>query len=90
MCKFEETEIPSGNGVVVFNPEYGDRMGEISALEKTYKEMGDYLKRKCNGYFGYIFTGNLDLAKKVGLRTKRRMPFFNGKIECRLLEYEMY
>jgi putative N6-adenine-specific DNA methylase len=30
------------------------------------------------------------LAKKVGLRTKRRIPFFNGGIECRLLEYELY
>lgn len=90
VCKFEETEIPSGGGVVVFNPEYGERMGEISALEKTYKEIGDFMKQKCNGYFGYIFTGNLDLAKKVGLRTKRRMPFYNGKIECRLLEYELY
>jgi len=42
------------------------------------------------GYRGYIFTGNLDLAKKVGLRTKRRIPFYNGPIECRLLEYELY
>lgn len=90
VCKFEETEIPQGGGVVVFNPEYGERMGEIDELEKTYKEIGDFMKQKCNGYFGYIFTGNLDLAKKVGLRTKRKMPFYNGKIECRLLEYELY
>lgn len=90
VCAFEETEIPKGSGVVVFNPEYGDRMGEISELETTYKEMGDFMKQKCNGYFGYIFTGNLELAKKVGLRTKRKMPFYNGKIECRLLEYELY
>ena len=82
--------IPTGGGVVIFNPEYGERLGEISALEKTYKEIGDFLKQKCNGYYGYIFTGNLELAKKVGLRTKRRLPFYNGKIECRLLEYEMY
>ena len=33
---------------------------------------------------------DLELAKKVGLRTKRRIPFYNGKIECRLLEYELY
>ena len=90
VCRFEETEIPDGNGIVVFNPEYGERMGETTALEKTYKDMGDFMKQKCNGYMGYIFTGNLELAKKVGLRTKRRMPFYNGKIECRLLEYELY
>ena len=39
---------------------------------------------------GYIFTGNMALAKKVGLRTKRRMIFYNGDIECRLLKYELY
>lgn len=90
VCEFEETLIPEGKGVVVFNPEYGERMGEITQLEKSYQQIGDFLKQKCNGYFGYIFTGNLELAKKVGLRTKRRMPFYNGKIECRLLEYELY
>jgi len=90
VCNFEETLIPQGKGVVVFNPEYGERMGEITELEKTYKQIGDFLKQKCNGFFGYIFTGNLELAKKVGLRTKRRLPFYNGKIECRLLEYELY
>lgn len=90
VCPFQETEIPQGGGVVLMNPEYGERMGEIEQLEKTYKEIGDFLKQKCNGYVGYIFTGNLDLAKKVGLRTKRRITFYNGKIECRLLDYEMY
>lgn len=90
VCTFEETLIPAEGGVVVFNPEYGERMGEIPELETTYKEIGDFMKQKCNGYFGYIFTGNLELAKKVGLRTKRRMPFYNGTIECRLLEYELY
>jgi len=90
VCSYEETPIPDGGGVVIFDPEYGERMGEISQLENTYAEIGDFLKKKCNGYLGYIFTGNLELAKKVGLRTKRKMPFYNGKIECRLLEYEMY
>ncbi|GAH67037.1 unnamed protein product, partial [marine sediment metagenome] len=42
------------------------------------------------GYTGYIFTGNRKLAGKVGLKTSARMIFFNGKIECRLLKYEMY
>ena len=90
VCKFENTEIPAGGGVVIFNPEYGERMGEIAELEKTYKEIGDFMKQKCNGYYGYIFTGNLNLGKKVGLRTKSKIPFYNGKIECRLLEYELY
>ena len=63
---------------------------EIKKLESTYQSIGDFFKRISNGYTGYIFTGNLDLIKKVGLRTKRRLTFFNGEIECRLLEYELY
>jgi 23S rRNA G2445 N2-methylase RlmL len=90
VCSFQEATIPDGNGSVFFNPAYGERMGELTELERTYKEIGDFMKQKCSGYSGYIFTGNLDLAKKVGLRTKRRIPFFNGKIECRLLEYDLY
>ncbi len=89
-CDFRETAVPDGEGVVILNPEYGERMGNVRALEEIYKEIGDFFKSRCMGYRGYIFTGNLDLAKKVGLRTKRRIPFYNGPIECRLLEYELY
>jgi putative N6-adenine-specific DNA methylase len=89
-CDFRETAVPDGEGVVILNPEYGERMGNVGALEEIYKQIGDFFKARCMGYRGYIFTGNLDLAKKVGLRTKRRIPFYNGPIECRLLEYELY
>jgi putative N6-adenine-specific DNA methylase len=91
VCDFEETEVPeTGNGVVVFNPEYGERLGVHSKLELTYKRMGDFMKKKCKGYFGYIFTGNPDLAKKIGLKADKRIEFYNGKLDCRMLEYELY
>ena len=87
---FSETPVPDGGGMVILNPEYGERLGEIEKLKETYKRVGDFFKKRCQGYMGYIFTGNFDLAKKVGLRTKRRTPFFNSNIECRLLEYDLY
>ncbi len=90
VCDFEDTPVPEGGGTVLLNPEYGERMGEVNKLEGTYRRIGDFFKKRCGGYRGYIFTGNLDLAKKVGLRTKRRLAFFSGAIECRLLEYELY
>jgi putative N6-adenine-specific DNA methylase len=91
VCDFEETVIPEGeNGVVYFNPEYGDRLGVEAELEVTYKRLGDFLKKKCKGYFGYIFTGNLELAKKIGLKPNRRIEYYTSKIDCRLLEYELY
>ncbi len=91
VCDFEETHIPENEpGVVYFNPEYGERMGEESALIETYSRIGDFMKKKCKGYTGYVFTGNLDLAKKIGLKAKRRIEFYTSKIDCRLLEYELY
>jgi 23S rRNA G2445 N2-methylase RlmL len=91
VCDFELTPVPEdGKGVVVFNPEYGERLGVHSKLELTYKRMGDFMKTKCKGYSGYIFTGNPDLAKKIGLKAAKKVEFYNGKLDCRLLEYELY
>jgi putative N6-adenine-specific DNA methylase len=89
-CDFADTQIPSESGHVLLNPEYGQRLGEIGELEQTYARIGDFFKQKCPGWTGWIFTGNPTLAKKVGLRASRRIPFFNGPIECRLLKYELY
>ena len=89
-CDFRETTMPEEPGVVFFNPEYGERLGEESELQMLYGQIGDFLKQEAQGYFGYVFTGNLNLAKNIGLKTKRRIEFFNGKIDSRLLEYELY
>ena len=48
------------------------------------------MKQQCKGYTGYIFTGNLELAKKIGLKASRRIEFYTSKIDCRLLEYDLY
>lgn len=90
ICDFADTIIPEGKGVVMFNPEYGERLGEQAELEITYKRIGDFMKKDCKGYTGYIFTGNPDLAKKIGLKASRRIEFYNGKLDCRLLSYELY
>ncbi|WP_447641901.1 MULTISPECIES: THUMP domain-containing class I SAM-dependent RNA methyltransferase [Chitinophagaceae] len=90
-CDFEKSTVPeNGNGIVIMNPEYGLRLGELEQLEETYSRIGNFFKQKCAGYTGYIFTGNLDLAKKIGLKPKRKIEFFNSKIDCRLLMYELY
>lgn len=92
-CDFANTPIPRTNdraGIVILNPAYGHRLGEIEALEKTYATIGDFFKQRCQGLTAYIFTGNLELAKKVGLKADRRIPFMNADIDCRLLKYEIY
>jgi putative N6-adenine-specific DNA methylase len=90
VCDFADTPVPEEPGIVMFNPEYGERLGTHTKLEATYKRIGDFMKKDCLGYRGYVFTGNPDLAKKIGLAAARKIEFYNGKLDCRLLEYELY
>lgn len=89
-CDFSKTPVPDGDGVVVFNPPYGERIGNPDDLVPLYKGIGDFMKSECPGKTGYVFTANNKLTKKVGLRASSRTTFFNSTIECRLLEYELY
>jgi putative N6-adenine-specific DNA methylase len=90
VCDFRETEMPAGGGVLMFNPEYGERLGEEAELIETYSQIGDFMKKKCGGYWGYVFTGNRELGKKIGLKPKRRIEFVTAQLDCRLLEFELY
>lgn len=90
LCDFRETPLPEAPGIVMMNPEYGERLGADKDLEELYASIGDFFKQRCGGYTGVVFTGNLDLAKRIGLRTSSKIPFFNARIECRLLIYELY
>lgn len=90
-CDFSKTPVPDGDGVVVFNPPYGERIGNSpDDFISLYKSIGDFMKSDCPGKTGYVFTANNKLTKKVGLRAASRTTFFNSTIECRLLEYELY
>jgi 23S rRNA G2445 N2-methylase RlmL len=89
-CDFSDTPVPDEYGVVVMNPPYGMRLGDDRDLRPLYKQIGDFMKQKCPGKTGYVFTANNKLAKKIGLRASSRIPFFNSTLECRLLEYELY
>jgi 23S rRNA (guanine2445-N2)-methyltransferase len=89
-CDFTKTPVPPVPGVVILNPPYGERIGEAEQLEGLYRAIGDSFKQQYQGYRGYLLTGNPDLAKTVGLKAKRKVPFYNATIECRLMEYELY
>jgi 23S rRNA (guanine2445-N2)-methyltransferase / 23S rRNA (guanine2069-N7)-methyltransferase len=77
-------------GLVGCNPPYGERLDDPEKLKSLYRLIGDTFKKKASGWKGFVFTGNLDLAKEVGLKASRRYPLFNGAIDCRLLTYDLY
>ena len=80
---------PSPEGVLVANPPYGVRLAEASELAAFYPRLGDALKRNFSGWTAYLFTGDLRLAKLIGLRPDKRTPLWNGAIECRLFAFRL-
>ena len=76
-------------GYIITNPPYGYRIGDIEELHLLYKDFGDHLKNNFHGFNGYIFTGNLELLKSIGLRTKKKIILKNGMIDCRLVYYPL-
>jgi putative N6-adenine-specific DNA methylase len=84
-----EISAPASSGFIVTNPPYGKRMGGQQQLEDFYPRLGDVLKKKFSGWNAYIITADPLLPKRIRLAASRRIPLFNGVLECRLLEYKM-
>lgn len=74
-------------GLLVTNPPYGVRLGEEEQLGALYAELGDVMRHRFLGWTGCVLTGSGALTKRIGLRAARRVPLWNGAIECRLLEF---
>lgn len=78
------------NGTLITNPPYGIRLGNIEDVKDLYKELGDFLKTNCKGTSAFIYTGDPALRKSIGLRTSRRVPLVNGKLEGVLFQIDSY
>ncbi len=85
---FETEKETDGPLHMVFNPPYGERL-DID-MERFYREIGDTLKQGYSDTNAWFITANLDALKFVGLRPSRKIKLFNGKLEARLVKYEMY
>lgn len=84
-----EISAPAASGFLITNPPYGVRLSEQQELAEFYPKLGDVLKKKFSGWSAYIFTADPLLPKLIRLTPSRRVPLFNGALECRLLEYKM-
>jgi 23S rRNA (guanine2445-N2)-methyltransferase / 23S rRNA (guanine2069-N7)-methyltransferase len=73
-------------GILLTNPPYGERLGEVAELGPLYETLGDVLKRSFPGWTAWVLGGNRALEKRIGLRPASRNVLFNGPIECRLLK----
>lgn len=82
--------IDMSNSLIIFNAPYGERLHKMSDINGFYKKIGDTMKHYCKNSTIYIFTSHGEHIKYIGLRTSSRTILYNGKIECRLLEYNIY
>jgi len=78
------------NGVIVTNPPYGIRMGNKNELNVLFKALGDFLKQKCKGSSAYIYFGEREFIKKIGLKPTSKTPLMSGGLDGRLVKYEMF
>ncbi len=77
------------NGLLVVNPPYGERLGEASELVGLYTVLGELLKTHFQGWKASVFTGNPDLAFKLGIRARKFYKLYNGALECKLFNFEI-
>jgi putative N6-adenine-specific DNA methylase len=76
--------------VIVTNPPYGIRMGSDENLAMLYKNLGDFLKQKCKGSAAFVYFGERDYIKKIGLKSAWKKPIKAGGLDGRLVKYEIY
>ncbi len=88
-CDVLERMPPAAAGLIVTNPPYGVRLESAEALANFYPKLGTALKHNFPGWTAYVFTGDLELTKRMGLKPSRRIPLFNGSLECRLYEIKL-
>jgi putative N6-adenine-specific DNA methylase len=94
MVNFIVTDFNNINGLydyhIVCNPPYGIRMEAGNGIEHFYKSLGDFLKQRCRGSDAYIYFGNRELIKKIGLKPSWKKPLISGGLDGRLVKYELY
>jgi len=73
---------------ILFNPPYGERLQIDFRL--FYKKIGDTLKTSYSNSCAWFITSNIESLKQVGLRPSRKIKLYNGKLESRLVKYEIY
>ena len=85
----EEVRPQRPNGLLVVNPPYGERLGDEETLDALYRTLGETLRTHFSGWRASVFTGNPELAFKVGIRAIKQYALYNGALECKLFNFEV-
>ena len=92
-------------GVMLVNPPYGERIGTAGVAGRTQRgrerpeiaagsddffvQLAAHWKRHYAGWSAWVLTPDLKLPSHMRLKESRRVPMWNGPIECRLFRFDM-
>lgn len=90
VCKdFKDVEAPEGGGVLLINPPYGERLNDDGVFD-LYKEIGDFFKKKMQGYSCWVISSNMDAFKKIELKYGKKIHIYNANLSCDFRQYEIF
>ena len=84
-----QSTLPEGPGVVLLNPPYGKRLGDIDQSKKAYYLIGEKLKAEFKGWRAFILSPDPELSKELKMKAFFKQRVNNGGVECLLLGYEI-
>lgn len=67
------------NGVIVSNPPYGERIGEVEEIERTISQFG-YVMEKYPSWSVYLLSSMENLETVYGKKATKKRKLFNGFI----------
>ena len=79
----------AASGLLVANPPYGKRLEQPGEAADFERALGEVLKKNFSGWQAWILSDNLKLDSGMRLKASRRVPVFNGDIECRWMRFDM-
>jgi putative N6-adenine-specific DNA methylase len=78
------------NSVIICNPPYGMRIGSGANIKDFMRQLGDFLKQRCKGSDAYLYFGNRQLIKSIGLKPAWKKIVVSGGLDGRLVKYSIY
>lgn len=76
-------------GLLITNPPYGERLGELPELVRLYAQLGEKAKTLFPGWTLAVFTGNPDLGHRLAMRAHKQYALKNGALDAKLLLMEI-
>ena len=91
-------------GLMLLNPPYGERIAaagvagvssrarEIAEGDdggEFFSQLASHWKKNYNGWTAWMLTPDLKLPSKMRLKESRRVPMWNGPIECRMFRFDL-